>query len=168
MASPGGKEDILFSLLKIYTCQQPSDCICTFKGIQDLSPQIKWLIHHVLRLYQRWETEQNVSNKIQVVPVKNVDEVTTIYIDQLIRKGNLKDALIMAMQIYNQGLKKRVVFQTLGKICQQMWVKNMGERRQMEVFLNDLSMPETFINVHVAWRSNPEQAIELWLHVGNY
>lgn len=38
----------------------------------------------------------------------------------------------------------------------------------MEVFLNDLSMPETFINVHVAWRSSPEQAINLWLHVENY
>ena len=87
--------------MKIYTCKQPSDRICTFKGIQDLSPQIKWLIHHVLRLYQRWETEQNVSNKIQVVPVKNVDEVTTIYIDQLIIRDKLNDALIMAMQIYN-------------------------------------------------------------------
>ena len=38
----------------------------------------------------------------------------------------------------------------------------------MEEFLNGLSMPEIFINVHVAWRSNPEQAIDLWLHVGNY
>ena len=118
LASPGGKEDILFSLLKMYTCQQPSDRVLTFKGIQDLSPQIKWLIHHVLRLYQRWETEQNVANKIQVIPVRNADEVSIVYIDQLIRRSNFKDALIMAMQIYNQGLKKRVVFETLGKICQ--------------------------------------------------
>ena len=49
-----------------------------------------------------------------------------------------------------------------------MWNKNQNERKQMEVFLNDLNLPRIFVNVHVAWRSNPEAAIDIWLGIGNF
>ena len=49
-----------------------------------------------------------------------------------------------------------------------MWDQPQSVRGEMEDFLKDLNVPLTFVNVHVAWRSCPEIAIQIWLRIGNY
>lgn len=82
-----------------------------------LSLQSKWLIHQVLRRYEKIETENNVENKIGVITCRSADTVTARYVDQLVMEGGYKEALIVTMTLQNQVMKKRLMFDVQGIIC---------------------------------------------------
>jgi len=88
-----GKEDLMFSLLKVYACIDGSiDCLRTFHNVS-VTPEtskfhehhLQWLVQYVLRLYANHENqldaEENhlaaLSRKIGVVESRDFDVTTT-------------------------------------------------------------------------------------------
>ena len=76
--------------------------------------EMRWLVHHVLRLYTKFEDSKQVADKIGVIDTRSYDFSASQFISQLMKKGDLRAALTICMCLENNFMKMRVLNQILG------------------------------------------------------
>jgi hypothetical protein len=133
----------------------------------------------VLRLYSQFENSQgdlDFPQKIGVITSDSFNVTCSEYVNQLVQTGNYSGALLVCMTMTDSYplLKRRLIFDTVGHICNAMWEeKSIETLKEMETFYTKaLHLPPKFIQVFVALKNESNghfvAAMEKWMEAQNY